>query len=111
MASLLRMGSRYGPGMMGKNPSLLARSPPAAALGVEAQLRKKGASSEEKAAARAALDKKMRETHGIISHEESLKDNTKYETLPVDTHTARHWDEVDPRNARFMDHGKLTVKM
>ena len=103
------MGSRYGPGMMGKNPLLLVRSPPAAALGVEARL--KSASSEEKAAARAALDKKMRETHGIISHEESLKDNTKYETLPVDTHTARSWDEVDPRNARFMDHGKLTVKM
>ena len=109
MASLLRMGSRYGPGMMAQKPSLLARSPPVAAVGVEAQLR--SASSEEKAAARAALDTKMREKHGIISHEEALKDNTKYETLPVNTHTARSWDEVDPRNARFMDHGKMTVKM
>ena len=56
-------------------------------------------------------DKEMREKHGIISHDESMKDFTRWETLPVATHTAAAWDKDDNKNARFMDAGKLTVKM
>merc|ERR1711942_55732 len=116
MASLLRLGSRCGGGIVAKNSSVLSRSSPNAAIvGATADVPLRNASTEEKAATKkakeAALDKKMREKFGIISHEESLKDFTRYETLPVNTHTAEAWDKEDNKNARFVDAGKLTVKM
>ena len=112
MSSLLRLGS----GLVTKSSPLLSRSPASAAavINVEA-IPARNASSEEKAAKKKAvaqaLDKEMREKHGIISHDEGMKDFTQYETLPVNTHTAAAWDAKDNKNARFMDASKLTVKM
>merc|ERR1712136_240701 len=112
MASLLRLGG----GLVAKSTPLLARTPASAAAMVNVEaIPARNASSEEKAAKKKAvaqaLDKEMREKHGIISHDEGMKDFTQYETLPVNTHTAAAWDAKDNKNARFMDASKLTVKM
>ena len=58
-----------------------------------------------------ALDKKMREKYGIVTHDDCVSDMTKWETVPVATHTAAAWDDSDNKNARFIDGHKLTVKM
>ena len=118
MASLLRVGSRCGSGLIVKNSSLLpGRSSGcvASAANVATPSRNASTSSEDKAANKKAvaqaLDKKMRDRWNIISHDEGMKDFTRHETLPVGTHTAVAWDEEDNKNARFMDAGKLTVNM
>ena len=114
MASLLRLGSRCGLAAKNAPAPLLSRSSPSVAL-VNTEIPSRNASKEEKAAKKKAvqeeLDTRMREKFGIISHDEALKDHTRYETLPVDSHTVTAWDKGDNKNARFVDAGKLTVKM
>jgi len=56
------------------------------------------------------LAKEMRDKFGLLSHKESLKDNTDVDSLTVDTHTVESWELTDHRNARFVDGNKLTVK-
>merc|ERR1712135_81778 len=83
MASLLRLGG----GLVAKSSPLLSRSPsaPTEIINLVA-IPARNASSEEKAAKKKAvaqaLDKEMREKHGIISHDEGMKDFTQYETCP-----------------------------
>jgi len=114
MASLLRAGSRAGTELVARNSaSLLTRPAVLAPCPFSQQTRK--ASSEDKAAkkkeAAQALDKKMREKHGIISHDEGIKDLTNWESLSVASHTSAAWDKADNKNSRFVDASKLTVKM
>jgi len=117
MACLLRAVSRTGTELMVKNSSLIPRSLPGVSAASLQQSR--CLSSEEKAAQKAAkkaevqaaLDKKMREKYGIVTHDDCVSDMTKWETVPVATHTAAAWDDSDNKNARFIDGHKLTVKM
>merc|ERR1712212_614464 len=107
MACLLRAVSRTGTELMVKNSSLIPRSLPGVSAASLQQSR--CLSSEEKAAQK--LAKKMREKYGIVTHDDCVSDMTKWETVPVATHTAAAWDDSDNKNARFIDGHKLTVKM
>ena len=112
MASLLRLGSRTGVATSVRLQRSPADATTVSVAGAISGVR--NASSDkaaEKKAKERALDKKMREKHGIISHEESLEDFTRHETLPLDTHTLTTWDAKDNMNARFVNAGKLVVKM